>query len=97
MTTYLIDKEHQIFKRDFSNSIIISKIKNDSPNFRSILATSTFSFKNKSQKTYVKWILNKTHLQFYIMPFQNNGIILVKHDFNRLVGLRFCDTITSKV
>lgn len=90
-----IDMEHQIFKRDLSNSIIVSQIKDDSPTFRNFLAASPFSFKNISQQKYVKWIINKTHFQFYLMPLQNNGVItLVKHDFNSLVGLRFCDTLT---
>jgi hypothetical protein len=92
-----IDMEHQIYKQNLSNSTIKSEIKINSPKNRHFLAATTSSLKNSPQKTYVKWILNTTQIKFYLMPLQNDGIIaLVKHDFNSLVGLRFCDTLTPK-
>ncbi|ANC77391.1 hypothetical protein ABE65_011495 [Fictibacillus phosphorivorans] len=90
-----IDTQHQILKQLFKNSAEISQLKNNSPLFRNKLLNTPFTFKNKSQENYIKWILNKTHFQFFLMPLEKNGIItLVKHNFNSLVGLRFCDDLT---
>lgn len=96
MNVKRIDMEHQYYKDQLSNSNNKSLIKKDSPNIRKVLTdTAALMNNNQPQKTYVKWILNKTLLQYYLLPLQENGVItLVKHDFNSLVGLRYCNTIT---
>ncbi|MEQ2529118.1 hypothetical protein WMO40_20805 [Bacillaceae bacterium CLA-AA-H227] len=89
----LTDIEHKGYKLLFKIPKFISNLKINSPKIRSFLATSLC--KNKSEKIYLNWILNKTSSQFFLKSMSYDGIItLVKHDFNSWVGLRFCDNLT---